>query len=205
MKRILLMSCLLAAWPAAAQDSSIEITPFGGYSFGGSFEVDETELSYELKDSASFGIAVNLPHRANTQWEVYYSQQGTDAELNGVTVGDPSVDVDIYVLQLGGIYQWDGDTVRPYLSATLGGTHVKTSSNGSESDTFFSGSIGLGFKILPNSRIGIRLEARALGTFLSGSTDLFCRTGPDANVCAVRVAGDMLSQVETFAGLTFRF
>ena len=37
------------------------------------------------------------------------------------------------------------------------------------------------------------------------STDLFCRSGPDLNICAVRVEGDMLIQFEAFAGLTFRF
>ena len=205
MHRITLLALAAIASPALADESAIEITPFAGYRFGGNFDVDGSDLSYEVKDSPSFGIAVNFPHRQNTQWEVYYSQQSTDAELNGVTNADPSVDVDLYVLQLGGIYQWEGDTVRPYLAATLGGTHIRTSSSGSESDTFFSGSIGLGIKILPTARVGIRLEARALGTFFNDSTDLFCRTGPDANVCAVRVEGDMLTQIETFAGLTFRF
>ena len=205
MQRIALLALAVISSPALADEAAIEITPFAGYRFGGNFDVDGSDLSYEVKDSPSFGIAVNFPHRQNTQWEVYYSQQSTDAELNGVANADPSVDVDLYVLQLGGIYQWDGDTVRPYLAATLGGTHIRTGSSGSESDTFFSGSIGLGVKILPTSRVGIRLEARALGTFFNDSTDLFCRTGPDANVCAVRVEGDMLTQIETFAGLTFRF
>jgi hypothetical protein len=95
--------------------------------------------------------------------------------------------------------------VRPYLAATLGGTHARARSTGSGSDTFWSGSIGLGLLISPSSRIGLRLEARAYGTLTSSNTDLLCQTGPDANFCAVRIQGEMLTQIETFAGVVFRF
>jgi hypothetical protein len=60
-------------------------------------------------------------------------------------------------------------------------------------------------KLMPSSRIGIRVEARAYGTLLSSDTKLFCQTGPDQNICAVQVDGNLLSQFETFAGITFRF
>ena len=87
-------------------------------------------------------------------------------------------------------------------SATIGGTRLKAAG---ESDTFWSGSIGVGLRVRPEARIGLRLEARAYGTLTQSDTDLFCRTGPDLNICAVRVEGDMLIQFEAFAGLTFRF
>ena len=51
----------------------------------------------------------------------------------------------------------------------------------------------------------VRLEARALGVLTDKDTDLFCRTGPDLNVCAVRVDGTLLSQIEGFVGITVRF
>ena len=92
--------------------------------------------------------------------------------------------------------------VQPYLAASIGGTRIEAAG---ESDTFFSGSIGLGMLISPASRFGIRLEARAHGVFVNSDTDLLCRTGPDLNVCFIRVEGDMLSQIETFAGFVFRF
>ena len=117
----------------------------------------------------------------------------------------PDADVEVHVLQLGGTYLGDGDTVYPYLAATLGGTHVRTRSGNSDSDTFFSGSIGLGVKFMPSEQFGLRLEARAYGTLIDSSTDLFCSTGPDENVCAIQVRGESLTQVETFAGIVFRF
>ena len=60
-------------------------------------------------------------------------------------------------------------------------------------------------QLRPTECLGLRLEARAFGTLLNSETDLFCRTGPDINICAVRVDGTVLWQLETFAGLVFRF
>ena len=205
MKRALFPLMLLFPAMLQAQEAVTEITAFGAYRFGGTFEDDESEARYELNDSPSFGLILNIRHDYPTQWEVFYSQQQTEAEFSGATLNDAEVDVDLHVLQLGGTYQFEGDVARPYLAFTLGGTHIRTSSAESRSDTFFSGSIGAGLKFLPTSRVGIRVEARAYGTLVSSSTDLFCSTGPDLNICAIRLEGKMLSQVETFAGITVRF
>ena len=205
MKRALVALVLFVPAFAQAQEATTEITAFGAYRFGGTFEDEQSDASYELDDSPSFGLILNIRDKDATQWEIFYSQQRTDAEFSGTSANDPQVDVELHVLQLGGTYLWHGEVARPYLAFTLGGTHVRTSSAQSSSDTFFSGSIGLGLKFLPTSRFGIRVEARAYGTVIDSGTDLFCSTGPDANVCAIRVKGKMLSQVETFAGITYRF
>jgi len=198
----------LIAFPARianADDLNVEITPFAGYRTGGTFDLESIDGSYKLDDSESFGLLLNLRQSGNTQWEVLYSQQQTTARLRDSTSSAPSVDTDIQVLQLGGTYQGDGETARPYVAMTLGGTHIKAIANGSQSDTFFSGSLGIGLNIAPSKRLGIRLEARVYGTLMNSSTDLFCSTGPDATLCAVRIEGKLLSQFEAFAGLVFRF
>ncbi len=200
-----LVACLAlaASSPALAEDGAgdFEITPFGGYRFGGTFDITGSDESYELEDSASFGLILNLRESSNTQWELLYASQSTDAELNGAGT-QQAVGIDMQVLQFGGTYQGSDNRFRPYVALTVGGTHV---SSDADSDTFFSGSIGLGFQVRPNERIGIRLEARAYATLTDSDTDLFCRTGPDQNICAVRVDGEILSQIETFAGVVFRF
>jgi hypothetical protein len=189
---------------AAAQEQrlDLEITPYGGWRFGGAFDVQESTDSWEIEDSSSFGLILNLREGFNTQWEILYSRQSSDARLNSTTQPASRIDMDVQMLQVGGTYQWEGDTVRPYLVATLGGTRLAAPS---DSDVFFSGSIGLGLQILPESRVGIRLEARAYGTLTDSDTDLFCSTGPDENICAIRVDGEVLGQFETFAGVVFRF
>ena len=198
---------LIAATSAAAQELNTELTVFGGYRFGGSINVLDSDATYEVQDSSSFGLIWNHRHQANTQWEVFFSQQQTEVELSDPMIADPIVDVELYTLQLGGTYLWEGEAVRPYLVMTLGGTHIKSNpDNGNgDSDTFFSGSIGVGFKMQPTRRLGLRLEARANGVLMRDSTKLFCQTGPNNNVCVVEIEGSMLSQLETFAGIVFRF
>ena len=205
MNRYLLAMLIFLPALTSAQESGVEITPFGGYRFGGTFETADASVEYEMEDSSSFGLILNFRHKSNTQWEIFYSQQRSEATFSETSAIDQVVDVDIHVLQLGGTYVGDGDKMRPYVAMTLGGTHIRTDSVDSADDTFFSGSIGIGMKFMPSSRIGIRVEARAYGTLLSSDTKLFCQTGPDQNICAVQVDGNLLSQFETFAGITFRF
>jgi hypothetical protein len=40
---------------------------------------------------------------------------------------------------------------------------------------------------------------------MNSNTDLFCQTGPDINVCAIRIDGSIMGQVAAFAGVVFRF
>jgi hypothetical protein len=189
------------------QQLDTEITVFGAYRFSGSIDVLDSDATYDVQDSPGFGLIWNHRYEANTQWEVYFSQQKTEVELSDPTIADEFVDVELYTLQLGGTYLWEGEAVLPYLVMTLGGTHIKSNpDNGNgDSDTFFSGSIGVGFKMRPSKRLGLRLEARLNGVLMRDSTKLFCQTGPDANVCAVEIEGDSLGQLETFAGIVFRF
>ena len=202
----MLSIALLTIAPAAiAQRQNTEFTLFGAYRFGGTIDVLDSNSLYEAQDSPSLGLIWNHRHETNTQWEVFYSQQKTEVELSDPALADPIVGVDLYTLQLGGTYLWEGDAIRPYLAATVGGTHIKSDSGNGDSDTFLSGSIGVGFKIQPGERLGFRFEARAHGVLLRDSTKLFCQTGPDLNVCAIEIQGDWLGQIESFAGIVFRF
>jgi len=190
---------------ASAEPPAAEITPYLGYRMGGSIDTDDPAGSYDLADASGFGLIVNFMPRKNTRVELLYARQDTDAVFDGVTVNDGTIDLELHSLELGGTYDFDGDTVQPYLAATIGGTHVRASSSGNASDTFLSGSIGLGVRFFPAARLGLRVEARARGVLIASDTNLFCATGPDTAVCAVTISGDWLGQVETFAGVSLRF
>ncbi|MGI9271897.1 MAG: outer membrane beta-barrel protein [Woeseiaceae bacterium] len=191
--------------PVSAQQLENEFTVFGAYRFGGEISLDESDATYEANDSPSFGLIWNRRHQRNTQWEVFFSRQDTEVEISDPMLASPSVDVELYTLQLGGTYLFDGDGVRPYLAMTLGGTHVKANAGSGDSDTFVSGSLGLGLKFGSSERLGFRIEARLHSVLVRDSTNLFCQTGPDLNVCAIEVEGDTFGQLETFAGVTFGF
>ena len=196
------MTCCPLPVPAADSIGNFEITPVAGYQFGGTFNIEGTQDAYELEDSSSFGLILNLRQEANTQWELLYSQQRTDASLESSTLPQNRVDLDIQTLQFGGTYQGPWAKIRPYVALTIGGTRIDA---GSGSDSFFSGSIGAGLQVMPDARVGLRFEVRAYGTLTDSDTDLFCRTGPDQNICAIRIEGEVLGQIQTFAGVVFRF
>ena len=190
---------------AQEQSFDFEITPFGAYRYGGEFKETDRNFSIDLDDGESFGLILNARHSHNTQWEILYSRQETSANTTGLGLSDPRLDVTIEYLQAGGTYLWDGDTVRPFLAATLGVSQVDITTPGYDSDSFFSFSLGLGFQVAPTNRLGLRLEARGYGTLLDSSSDLFCQFGPSNNVCVVRIDGTIMWQVEALAGIVFRF
>jgi len=207
MKKLLLaIGLVLLASNTLAQEMKFELTPFGGYRFGGTFTVEDSDETYKPSDSSSYGVLLDIRQKKqNTQVEILYSRQQTDATYSAALPGDLDIDVDIQVLQFGGTLQGDGDTVRPYLAVTFGGTHIETRGAGKSSDTFWSGSIGVGFQIRPTSRLGIRLEARGYATLVRSNSSLFCGSGPEGGACLVQIRGKILSQFEVLLGVVFRF
>ncbi len=203
----LICAVILGTSNAYAQSNALEteFTIFGGLRTGGEMNVQDSDVVYAANDSSSFGLIWNTRQKHNTEWEVYFSQQQIEVEPGDPLLTDPAIDVDIYTLQLGGTYLFDGNGVRPYIAMTLGGTHMKVDSDNGDSDTFVSGSLGLGLKFRQGERLGFRLEGRVHGVLVSSDSTLFCYTGPDQNVCAVQMEGDIFGQFEAFAGITFRF
>ena len=188
------------------QVGRFELTPYAGYRFGGTFEDEGSTTSVGLDDRSSTGFIFNIREAENTQWEIIFSRQQTRADTTQISGLGPRVDVDVEYLQGGGTYQGRlRNGVRPYLAATLGAARIAPRLSGLGDDSFVSFSIGTGLQIRPTARFGIRLEARAWGTLVDSDTRLFCRSGVQIAGCAIEVDGSILWQIETFAGLVFRF
>jgi hypothetical protein len=181
-----------------------ELTPMLGYRFGGEFEEAEGEITIDLDDASSFGLLLNGRDERNTQWEVYYSKQATTADTVTVPGLTSETDLEIHYLQIGGTYRGSGEKLRPFLSAGIGGTHISPDAPGLGSETYVAFSIGTGLQFFTTGRWGMRLEARGIGTLLDTDSELFCVSEGGA-VCAFRLEGRVLWQLETFAGVTFRF
>lgn len=201
---VFVLSCS-AATLAQEQPFNFEITPFGAYRFGGEFEETDGNFSIDLDDNGSFGVILNARHSPITQWEILYSRQGTSADTTGLGLSDPTLDLNVEYLHAGGTYLWEGNHVRPFLAATMGVTRIEVINPGFDSDSFFSFSLGLGLQVRPTDRLGIRLEARGFGTLLDSDSDLFCEFGPTNNICAIRINGTIMWQLEAIAGIVFRF
>jgi hypothetical protein len=194
-----------AAGAAEQDDYDFEATAFGGYRFGGDFEAEEGEGTIELDDRGSFGFILNGEDSTRTQWEVYYSRQATDADTSDVPDLPATIDVDVQNVLLGGTYQWDGELARPFMSAGVGGTYIAPDASGLDSDTFWAFSIGTGLQFFEGRRWGLRLEARGVGTLVDSESKIFCASGAAGGACAFQLKGRVFWQLETFAGVTFRF
>lgn len=202
---MLAMSSAGAAETMQQELARFSLTPFGGYTFGGEFKDAEDMLAVEVDDAPHLGLIFNIREGANTQWEIFYSSQQSEADTAEVSPTQPMVDLDIQYLQIGGTYVADGDRARPYLAATIGGTRFDPGPLTFDSEHFFSFGVGAGWYVAATERLDLRLEGRVLGTFLRSDTELFCETGPVENICAIAADSDLYWQFQTSLGFAFRF
>jgi len=187
---------------AAGAEWGVEITPYAGYTIGGSFEDNTTGAGLDVKEGGSFGLVLGFPDTPETQYELFYGFQGTKVTGGGTFGGETLFDLDIHYLHLGGTYMFPGEKVRPFVSGGLGATHFVPHGSGMNSKTYFSLSLGGGAKIPISDHVGLRFEARGFMTILPDTTEIFCVSSGGA-VCNVKVQGDVLGQLLLMAGITF--
>ena len=201
------LACLCHAQSVTAQEAPFiyELTPFAGYRFGGAFEEEDTDRTFDLEESNAHGIILNIREGPNTQWEVLYARQSAGVDVEPPLAEGPAPELDIEYLHFGGTVLSRGENTRGFLAGTVGLTRFDPQPGGSGAETHFSGSIGGGVQLRASRRLGIRLEGRVVTTFLSNNSDLFCSIGGASSVCAVRVEGATFTQWELRAGLVFRF
>jgi hypothetical protein len=193
---------LAAAVPAAAQ--TVEITPFAGYRFGGSFELVDDGRNLEVKESAAFGASLGVSVAADGELEALYSRQDTRLASGGLFTSTPFFDLVVETYQLGGNYllREEEDRVRPYIGVGLGVTRLVPEPNDLEHETRFSASFAGGVKAYFSHHFGLRLEVRGLFTILESDSRVFCDS---FGGCLVHTSGTELSQGEVRGGLIVRF
>ena len=204
-KSLFLLWAVTAGSAVLAQTLENEFTPYLGYRMGGSFEATDNLGRFNIADADSYGFIVNVMTRNQALYEFIYSKQETSARYDRPGQDNPDIGLELESYELGGVYEFDGQMVRPYVSATVGATRASVRSAETESDTFLSGSLGLGIKIRPDDRVGVRFEVRLRGILVSSSSRLFCSTGTGGSGCSVTLAGNAVGQVETFGGVVIRF
>ena len=163
---LMLAVILLAASSASARE--FEITPFFGYQFGGSVETfyEGRYQDVDINDSENWGLMLNIGLSPTTQIELLYNTQNTKADANRF---DDSLDLNIDYWQVSLLWGFKPyEKVNPYLVFGIGGTWLRP--DGFSSLSRFSGNFGGGAKIYFSDRIGVRLEGRFYGTYISSST-----------------------------------
>lgn len=166
-----------------AQVGNVEITPFGGYMFGGKLQFYQGEL--KINDAGNYGVAMDVGVATDTKVEIFWSQMNTTGQFRPSYgydyLGSDPFDVNVGYIQIGSVREMDLDNVRPFGSFTLGTTYFIPKSTAGQvvydDEWVFSVTLGGGAKIMFSDRVGIRLQGRLMLPMFWGGAGFTVGTG----------------------------
>jgi len=197
--------CVMA-WSAGAADEprrehNYEITPFGGYMFGGKFDDPTDNSDRDVKEDSTFGvfadIVADVPER---QYEFLFANQSTTVK------GAVPLDLDIQYLQVGGTVAYmDNPRIYPFFGATVGATRFSPKGSNLDDETKISFTLGGGFKVPITDHVGLRFDARAFLTLLDTDGNIFCVSDAAGGACRISTRSDTFVQYAAGLGITAAF
>jgi hypothetical protein len=193
-------ACLLG--PAAvASAQRVEVAPFAGYRFGGGFFELVTGQPVDLDGAPSLGVAFDVPLPNGFQVEGLFTHQHADVLVpaRGARLSEIwPISVDHW--QAGGLQEFSGGRLRPFLTGTLGLTRFAAPG---DTEIRFTTGAGGGVKVFPTRHIGLRLDGRVFATFV----DADARVGACSTTgrCLLFFHADVVWQADFTAGVIFRF
>lgn len=196
--RAISLAAYLLGHAATTQAQGVEITPFGGYRFGGDFFEIVTGQPVDTDGAPAVGAIVDIPLGNGFQIEGLFTHQETHVTVQ--TPFGPSarwrVTVDHF--QGGALQEYSEGRVRPFAIGTLGLTRY---AGGGDSEMRFSLGAGGGVKLFPTSRVGVRLNGQVSATFVYFDARVgACSPG----ICFFGIDTDIVWQVEFSTGLIVR-
>jgi len=181
--------------PLAAQ--GVEITPFGGYRFGGDFFELLAARPVDLDGALALGVAVDIPFTEDTQFEAIFTRERASILLAAAPALSTTSTVDHWLA--GGLTELGHGRVRPFLTGMLGLTRY---AGETDSEIRFAVSAGGGVKLFPQSHVGLRLDGRAFTTIIDASAHAYA-CAPNTT-CLLALHADLVWQAEFTTGLVIR-
>jgi hypothetical protein len=190
----------ILAWADAAAAQSIELTPMGGYRFGGDFFELVTNQPVDLDGAPVFGGMVNVALHDGLWFEGLYSHQSARVTVPSSASGPATkwrITVDHWAA--GGLQEFGRGRAKPFLTGLLGLTHYAAEG---DHEVRFTISAGGGVKLMPTPRVGLRLDGRVFATFVDvDGRAIACSPG----ICLVAFDANVAWQAEFSAGLVVAF
>jgi hypothetical protein len=192
--RLVLLALAIGAVPAQAQ--TVQLAPFAGFQFGGSF-VTPAGAAFELHDSLDYGGGLDVAISSSWRVGLLYSRQ--DTELRGP---GPSFDLSVERLMASLVEErGEGTDARFFGEALFGVTRFVSGLGGYDTDSRFTLGVGLGLKRFFSEHFGVRGQVRGLYTFTEADGGVFCVNGE----CLFLFSGSGLWQGEVSGGLVIGF
>lgn len=189
---------LVAVDRAYAQ--TVELTPFGGYRFGGDLFESAAGTSLDTDGAPAVGLLLDIfltPDRSVTFLYSHQEARVDDEFAPADGSGGPRIAVDHW--QLGGTQSYGRGAVLPFVTGGLGATWF---SGDADSELRFSMSGGGGVKLMPARHVGVRLEGRIYAVFVDGeSRGSICTSGN----CLIGLSVSVAWQAEFTAGVVLAF
>lgn len=132
--------------PVGLSAQRVEITPFGGFQFGGDLRIQSGDL--DVSSGLNYGFTIDVSFIPGSKIEFLYSRQVTDLELEDGTTGAVSAlfDMAVEFIHIGVMHEWDLGKVKPFAVLTGGVTHMVPQGVDRESQSWVSGIFGGGAK-----------------------------------------------------------
>ena len=178
------------------------VTVYGGYRYGGSVTDSTTNSTIDLADGSSVAMSIDFGLDSNRQIEIFISRQHTALTSGAFSSQANNIGLTLYNYQIGGTNYIDELGRGLYVMGAIGGTTAKPDQSGLNSETFFSGNLGIGWMVPLAKNIGLRFEARGYAILLNNNGAIFCG---GARGCTVAINGNALFEGELLAGIVFRF
>lgn len=209
-RKALLAVILLSffAVPGAFAQHEFEITPFGGYKFGGKIDLpsNPTYDYLPIESSADYGIEGDYSIWPNFQAEFQFDHQPTNLDAHQIATGTSfdltSADINMYQFDVAYNLKPTDAKLKPFIDAGLGWTQWKPSADLPFSKTF-SYNIGGGVKYFFSDHVGVRLDVRWSPSRTTTQNEEYC--DPFYGFCGTVPVSAHAQQGQVNVGLIFRF
>ncbi|MDH4066308.1 MAG: hypothetical protein OEW19_18045, partial [Acidobacteriota bacterium] len=147
---------VLVATSAGAGAQTVEIAPFGGYRVGGDFFELATGRTIDEDGAPGVGVLLDIDFGAGTsglRFEGLLSREDVRVEVRRSLLDPPTlVRVEVDHILAGGIQEFGGDRVRPFLSGLLGVTRYAAPG---DTEVRFAVGAGGGVKLFATRHLGL--------------------------------------------------
>lgn len=170
----IVVSCLLFANYGWSQ--KFEITPIGGFQFGGKMDVTNGKL--KIDESSNYGIILDYYLVNYLQLEFFWLRQDSELKLKEhFGVKQDLFKSAVEYFQLGLLYYFDTGKVNPFAGFTVGAVNFAPQNINQFSETRFAVALKGGVKYFFNDKIGLRLQGQLLLPINYVGTSFFCLSG----------------------------
>jgi len=180
MKKTIIILAILTGLPFIIFAQGVEVTPFGGYVFGGTLNGDYGEV--HIDENAQYGGMISIAVSRVMDLDLIYNRSDTKAHVNYYNYGgyvQPSLEIPLSInyIQIGVTKNFRvSPVVSPFVGFNLGACDFAPKEDYSDA-WFFSVGFNAGAKIYFAKRIGLRLQAQGYIPVQGSAFSMFVGTG----------------------------